>query len=241
MKMTKKLLSVVLAVVMALSLTIPAMATNVTDLSNMEFHSTNPGLQRALEQIDPQYIEDYSKLSFEEKENKLKELAHTYGTGDVLNEADSAFVLLNRYEEENMPKTRVGSGEKWYDVYKTQYGVEVNLYGNMRQTIVAVAGTNTFGGTATLWVKSGAVQRVDLEINHIAYGLMGTSAPFVGVLYNGSVTMSKSGNNQTTKMDKEKSYGAVVCLYTTMNASATVCTSSGDEFIVTSELWKIVQ
>lgn len=49
MKMTKKLLSVVLAVVMALSLTIPAMATDVTDLSNMEFHSTNPGLQRALE------------------------------------------------------------------------------------------------------------------------------------------------------------------------------------------------
>lgn len=130
-----------------------------------------------------------------------------------------------------------GSSSKWYDVYKTQYKVKVNLYGTMRQDIAFIAGSSRFGGTATLSVQSGSVKRVDLEIFHSAYGLIGTSAPFVGVLYNGSVSMTKSGNNATTKMDKEKDYGSILPVYTTMYSSATVNTSTGDEFTITSDTW----
>lgn len=232
----KKVIAILLSFVMVFSLSVTAFAADTS--SHYEFNSSNTELQAALENIDSQYIEAYNRLTFEQKDAKLREIIQAYTTpGEVLNAADSAFILLNRYEKEMMPQTRAGSSSQWYDVYKTQYNVRVNLYGTMRQDIAYIAGSSRFGGTATAWIQSGSVNRVDLEIFHTAFGLIGTSAPFVGVLYNGSVSMSKSGNNKTTKMDKEKDYGSILPVYTTMYAAATINTSTGDEFTVTSETW----
>lgn len=228
----KKIISLILCLATIFSLSISTFAAET------KFTTSNPELQTVLNKIDPQYIEEYNSLSPSEKNVRLHEISNTYTTpGEVLSESDSAFILLNRYETEYTPQTQAGASSQWYDVYKTQYGVTVNLYGNMRQDIAYIAGSSRFGGTATAWIKSGSVSKVGLRIYHTAYGLIGTSAPFVGVLYNGSVSMSKSGNNTTTKMDKEKDYGSILPLYTTMYASGTITTSSGDQFTITSDTW----
>ena len=52
----------------------------------------------------------------------------------------------------------------------------------------------------------------------------------MGVLYNGSVSMTKTGNSTSVKMDKETEYGSILPLYTTMYASGTINTASGNEF-----------
>ena len=77
-----------------------------------------------------------------------------------------------------------------------------------------------------------------LEIFHTAYGLIGTSALFVGVLYNGSVSMEKTHSLNTTRMDKTVEYGSILPVYTTMYARGTVTTQLGDEFTVKSSTWK---
>lgn len=231
----KKFISILLSFILLLTVSTTAFAA---ETSTKQLNSNDAVFQEAVKNIKSQHIESYNNLSYEQKEIKLREIIQTYTTpGEVLSEEDSAFILLNRYEKETTPQTRAGASSQWYDVYKTQYNVKVNLYGTMRQDIAYIAGSSRFGGTATAWIQSGSVSRVDLEIFHTAFGLIGTSAPFVGVLYNGSVSMSKSGNNTTTKMDKEKDYGSILPVYTTMYAAATINTSSGDEFTVTSDTW----
>lgn len=223
-----------------LSLTIILFMGNTSFASNGvkdDYAKTNV-VQTMISKIKPKYIDEYSSLSPEQKDARLHDISNSYSKpGEVLNESDSAFILLCRWEESNKPTLMAGSSSKWYDVYKTQFGVKVNLYGTMKQNICFIAGSSRFGGTATASILSGSVKRVDLSIHHTAYGLIGTSAPFVGVLYNGNTTMTKSGNNKITRMDKTKEYGSILPVYTTMYASGTINTASGDEFIITSRTW----
>lgn len=188
--------------------------------------------------IKPEYKEYYSNLSYQDKQAELISISKKYkAEGDILSERDSAIIILNCIESRASASLRSGYSDEWYDVYKTKYGVKVNLYGRMRQDIAYIAGSSRFGGTATVNVMSGSVKNVNISIYHTAYGLVGTSAPYVGVLYNGSVSVNKSGNNKYTKMDKDSEYGSILPTYTTMYASGTITNSSGDEFTVTSDTW----
>lgn len=230
----KRVLSIILTLTMLLSLGTTAFAADNSETSSND----RTAVQSAVSKIDPKYVEEYESLSPTEKDIRLKVISSTYTmSGQVLSESDSAFIILSRWESENNPQPKSGAATQWYDVYKTQYGVKVNLYGTMRQDICFIAGSSRYGGTATAWIQSGSVSRVDLAIHHTAYGLIGTSAPFVGVLYNGSVSMSKSGNSTSVRMDKETEYGSILPLYTTMYASGTINTASGDEFTITSDTW----
>lgn len=228
----KKILSLILVVMCLFS------ATSI--YAKSEVVKDNNDLKVAIKKIEPQYVKSYNALTASEKENRLMKISTSYKEGDVLSEEDSAFILLNREEIVNTPDVgiRAGSSSNWYDKYKTQYGVRVNLYGTMKQDIAFIAGSSRFGGTASLRILEGSASKVKLEIFHTAYGLIGTSAPFVGVLYNGSVSMSKDNPNSTTKMDKEKEYGSILPIYTTMYSRGTVTTDDGDEFTILSDTWK---
>ena len=195
-------------------------------------------IQSAVSKIKSQYFEEYEALSPEEKDARLKYISNLYLTpGEILNESDSAFILLSMWEEKNTLQPTAGFSSKWYDVYKTQYGVKVNLYGTMKQDICYAAGNSHYGGTALAEILSGSIRRVDLAIHHTAYGMIGANAPYVGILYNGKVSMTKYGNNKITKMDKMTDYSSVLPVYTTMYASGVINTSAGDEFTVTSNTW----
>lgn len=234
----KKALSIII------SLTIILFIGNISYASDgmKENYENTKAVQTIISKINPKYIVEYSSLSSDQKDARLKAISTSYTTpGEVLNESDSAFILLCRWEEINKPQLMNGSSSKWYDVYKTQYGVRVNLFGTMKQDICYIAGSSRFEGTATAKILSGSVKRVDLAIHHTAYGLIGTNAPFVGVLYNGSTTMTKSGNNKTTRMDKTKEYGSILPVYTTMYTSGTINTAYGDEFTITSSTWTLWQ
>lgn len=223
-----------------LSLIFIIVSLGTTAFANGQNETTDnkDALQIALKNIKAQYLEEFKSMSSVEKEARLIQISNRYTKpGQILSEQDSAFILLIRVEDEKKPQTRSGASSQWYNVYKTEYGVTVNLYGNMRQDICYIAGSSRFGGSATAWIQAGTVSRVDLAIHHTAYGLIGTSAPYVGVLYNGSVSMTQYGNNTFVQMDKEAEYGSVLPLYTTMYASGTIKVSSGSEFTILSSTW----
>ena len=233
----KRILSLVLVLTLLISTSALCFAETTMTTKTM-----GNEVEEAIEKIKPVYVKMYNTLSIDEKENELLRIGESYTEGNILSEKDSAFILLNLKEaktiRDNTPTTRAGSSSKWYDVYKTQYGVRVNLYGNMKQDIAFIAGSSEFGGSAVLYKSEGDISKVKLEIFHTAYGLIGTSAPFVGVLYNGNVSMEKDHSLSTTRMDKTVEYGSILPVYTTMYARATVTTQSGDEFTVKSSTWK---
>ncbi|MBI9010860.1 MAG: hypothetical protein JEZ08_01420 [Clostridiales bacterium] len=232
----KRFLSLLLVLTVLLSTSVLCFA---------ETKSNGNDVQEAIENVKPIYVKLYNSFSLEEKDKELLRIGESYVEGNILSEKDSAFILLNLEEaktvRDNAPTTRSGSSSKWYDVYKTQYGVRVNLYGNMEQDIAFIAGSSEFGGSAVLYKSEGSISKVKLEIFHTAYGLIGTSAPFVGVLYNGSVSMEKDHSLSTTRMDKTIEYGSILPVYTTMYARGTVTTQSGDEFTIKSSTWKKFQ
>lgn len=227
----KRIVSLVLLVMML-----------IVGTGSVKVEATNESkdIDAVISSIKQEYRDEYYSLDDEGIELELQRISQSYPSeGDILSERDSAIILLDRHETGNRPTPRAGSSSKWYDVYKTQFGVKVNLYGTMKQNIAYIAGSSTFGGTASVNKISGSVKNVYVAIHHTAYGLVGTSAPFVGVLYNGKVSMSKSGNSQTTKMDKNNNYGSILPVYTTMYSSATITTAAGDEFDVYSPTWKV--
>lgn len=228
-----KVLSLLVAMICLLgNITVYAETKNVSNKPNAAT------MEEAIKKVKKQYINDYNLLTQSDKENELIRISSSYKEGDVLSEKDSAIILLNAQEVKNAPTPLAGMSNQWHDTYKSQYGVSVNMYGSMKQNIAFVAGSSTFGGTSNLHIQSGSVSKVKLEIFHTAYGLIGTTAPYVGVLYSGSVSMSKSSPGVITSMDKELGYGSILPLHTTMYARGTITTSSGDQFTILSNTWK---
>lgn len=83
--------------------------------------------------IKPEYKEYYSNLSYQDKQAELISISKKYKSeGDILSERDSAIIILNCIESRASASLRASYSDEWYDVYKTQYGVKVNLYGRMR-------------------------------------------------------------------------------------------------------------
>ncbi|MCR1898497.1 hypothetical protein NSA47_05765 [Irregularibacter muris] len=233
--MFKKVLSMLLV-------TMSIMVIATTGVSAMITEKNIDGLQDAIEKINPEYIEEYKSLTEneKEKEKELSRIQNEYPQGSILNERDSAFILLDG-QDVKKNQIRAGSSSKSFSVDKTQYNTTVHLYGTMTQNIAYVAGSSRFGGTANLYRMSGSLSKVKLEIFHTAYGLIGSSAPYVGVLYNGSVSATKTSNLNLSKMDKTKDYGSILPMYTTMYARATVTTGTGDQYTVSSDSWKRAQ
>lgn len=235
--MLKKLLTAALSLALVFTLATPASASENT---------TENTLETAIEQVKQEYVDAYSLITEDEKDLRLKEISNKYtNEGDILSESDSAFLILNMSEtkqsQESEPSTLAGYSTDWFDVYKTQFGVSVNLYGTLRQNIAYIAGSSNFGGTVILNVTSGSVKNVSIKVKHTAYGLIGTSAPYVGVLYNGDVSMTNSSPGTQVKMDKDNEYGSILPLYTTMYSQADITTSAGNQFTITSDTWKKYQ
>lgn len=213
--------------------------TNAVIADDTQYHTGDVNTLKILSTIKQEYIDYYNCLSYDERQTELITISQTYQqAGELLSEKDSAIILLSFIDDKASDSLKSGFADEWYDVYKTQFGVKVNLFGRMRQDVAFIAGSSRFGGTATAKIMEGSISHVGISIHHTAYGVVGNTAPYVGILYNGDVSMSKSGNNRFTRMDKESEYGSILPLYTTMYASATVTTDSGDEFTITSDTWK---
>lgn len=213
--------------------------------ANAEETAEGITLEEASKVLTVEDEELYKSMTDEERSEREISIAENYDEGSILSEEDTIFLLNQAKNLKNNPDIELFAGKSSKAVSKTlsKFGTKVTLKGTMYQNIVIGAGTSTFRGNLTLTRNSGSLKKVALATHHSAYGVVGWNGKFptVGRVYKGSVSMSKTSSLSSTKMDKTKKYTSVLPSYTTMYSQATVTTSKGDQYTVTSPSWSRIQ
>lgn len=204
-----------------------------------------PTIEEASKVLTLEDEELYKSMTDEEKTEREISIAEKYDDGSTLSEEDTIFLLnqAKNIKSDTGIGLFVGKSSKSVSKALSKFGTKVTLKGTMYQNIAYVAGTSTFRGKLTLTRNSGSLKKVALATHHAAYGVVGWSGkyPSIGRVYKGKVSMSKTSNLNSTKMDKTKKYSSILPSYTTMYSQATVTTSKGDQYTVTSPSWSRAQ
>ncbi|WP_332698216.1 hypothetical protein [Halalkalibacter lacteus] len=110
----------------------------------------------------------------------------------------------------------------------TKNGVTVNFSGRVYSNIGIL--NHSYRGNVTSKVTAGGpkVSKIENFVTNVAYGALGSSGTYVGIVYDGNI------NNSTTKyktwsLDETQRYGAVTVVYTYTNAYTRI-TSTGGTF-----------
>lgn len=243
----QKFIGLLLISAMVCNFAVPAFAADTSVLSEQasvsstEVQNQYEELEKYLEKIDPAYLEAYKNLTSEQKETKLRELSKAYTVGEVLSEADTAFILLNMYENAQQPQLLHAEKSKSYSVNINKFAVKGTFNGVMKQKIATGGGACSYGGTAHVNITAGSAKRVMVKIQHTAYGVLGMNGsnnlPNIGVVYDNNVSLTKESGCNSTNMDKSDQYTSILPAYTVMYASATITKTNGDEFTCESDTW----
>lgn len=212
-------------------------AASAEDLSGVDV-----SIQDIIANIPDEEISKYDSMSNDEKNGMEISISEKYGQGDILSDEDSIFLVNLANERKNQdsnPMLRAGKTEKAFSKTLTKYSTKVTLSGTMHQNIAPVLGTSSYRGNVTLKLNSGSLKKVALATHHTAYAFLGWNGklPSLGQVYKGSVSMSKTSSLSSTKMDKTTRYNGVLVFSSTMYTQATVTTSKGDVYTVTSDNW----
>lgn len=115
---------------------------------------------------------------------------------------------------------------EYFNEVKSKYYVSVNFYGRVTSTLNVV--NHSYRGDVTANITSGEekVNKIETTVTNVAYGLLGNSGTYIGIVYDDSISSSTSSRT-TWSMDKTVNYSAVGVVYTYTNAYATITTSSG--------------
>ncbi|MCJ7841698.1 hypothetical protein MUB24_12485 [Lederbergia sp. NSJ-179] len=236
--MNKKMYFLLFSFLLMLPFVFPVINVNAEAIEGVTLEEASKVLTAEDEKL-------YKSMTDEEKNEREISIAENYDEGSILSEEDTIFLLNQAKNLKNNSgiELRAGSSSKAVSKTLSKFGTKVTLKGTMYQNIAYVAGTSTFRGNLTLTRNSGSLKKVSLATHHSAYGIIGWSGkyPTVGRVYKGSVSMSKTSNLNSTKMDKTKKYSSVLPSYTTMYSQATVTTSKGDQYTVTSPSWSRAQ
>ncbi|WP_099354065.1 hypothetical protein [Fredinandcohnia onubensis] len=110
---------------------------------------------------------------------------------------------------------------------KYQYGVGISISGSVRTTMGNL--NHTYGGTFTSYIQVGRTNasKVQNFVTHSAYGFVGTSGTYIGLVHSSSISSTSGKNPSTWSIDEDKGYAAIGVVYTYTNAYARVTTPSG--------------
>lgn len=233
----KKLLSVFIMVVLLMGISgVPIVKAAGEEDLNLNKIDTRD----ILTDQDKEKFEALSDEALNEKEVKL---SNTYSEGEVVSKEDTKLILYLMSKEKSSPMLRSGKSSKSVSKTVNKFKTKVVLSGTMHQNIAFLAGGSSFRGNVKLTRKSGKLKKVSLATHHSSYGILGWNGkyPSMGCVYSGKVSMSKKSSLNVTQMDKTKKYNSIGSSYTTMYTQATVTTSKGDQYTVTSPTWKKVQ
>lgn len=207
-----KIRIIVLSFILAFSFcTLPALAIDSDELS---FHQ---------EEIK---FDQNKNLTEEEVNERFQLINSTYDVGEPFNETDTEFVkLYPGIHNASSPNLRVT--EKGYDVFKTGSGVTVNLYGTMYADITPLNGW--YRSDASLNINNGYtnVTGLTLHITCEAYGLLGSSGTYVGIVYSGDKTTKLTPGSKSYYVDKRYEFNGIGIISAYANTYIDVDTKTG--------------
>ncbi|GAQ19556.1 hypothetical protein OPHB3_3525 [Oceanobacillus picturae] len=163
-------------------------------------------------------------LSEEDIQQKLLDIADSYGLDEPLSKEDAEFVKTYAQPVEKpgdfsimKKKTKKVSGKK------SNSKIAATVSGSIYHDIGVI--NNSFGGNIKTTVTKGKPTKIKTKIRHVAYGLLGSGGTIVGKVQDKTLT-STCTSGKTCSNGKTHRYTATVA-YATTYAEATVSYSSG--------------
>lgn len=245
--MKKYLLTATAVLIVLLDLSVLTTVSASKEYLSVDGVNTNletSNLSEATKALTEEDKVEFIGLSDAEIDSKEIDISESYNEGDILSEEDTIFLLNLINEQQNrddgLVSIMAGKSQQSVSTSTTKFGTKVTMTGTMYQDIAAFVGTSTFRGRINLTRNSGSLSKVALRTHHSSYGLVGWNGkyPSIGLVYKGSVGMSKTTSLGVTQMDKDAKYNSIASSYTTMYTQATITTSKGDQYTLTTGTWK---
>ena len=216
MRTRRLLISVVMALVLLLSFGSMAMANEV-DLSK-------PLLQSEIK------LKINKNLDGTQVQERFIEINSKYDMYEPFSKEDAEFIRAYAKVPQSALATTVETQSvetQNFNVNKTSQSVSANFSGSLTSTINYV--THSYGGNITAKVTLGntKVNGMDLVITNLAYGVIGTTGTYIGIVSDTEI-FSSTTNNTSYNMNRTKEYGAVGVLFTYTNAHAVIKTTTGN-------------
>ena len=211
---------------------------NVSALENNELE-INQAAREDLEKIESKYggdikYEENKNLTEEEISKRFDIIDSTYKVGEKFSDKDAEFIV---HYAESKPNARVLT-TKSFNKTKTRYNVTVTIKGSLRHTGGIL--NHSYGGSFYADVTKGShVASLKNVITHKAYGLVGDSGTYIGIVHDSSTSSQTSSSwkpNLTSGkrdlyIDNDKKYTAGPGLaYWRSNAYVKVTTKAGSTF-----------
>ncbi|KHE67706.1 hypothetical protein LD39_16370 [Halobacillus sp. BBL2006] len=120
-----------------------------------------------------------------------------------------------------------GSNSRSFDQYKSYNGVSLNFYGKIYSDINLF--NHSYRGDVKSKISRGSskVREIKNVISNTAYGVVGSSGTYIGIVYKGAIVSSSKYARTTWSTDETRKYGAVGVVYTYTNAYSKITTTSG--------------
>ena len=238
MKFTKKISAVILTLVLLLGIfTLPVSSSAIANENDtVEEQDQNIALE-PIESNEIKYAVNRN-LSDKQISKRFEQINSSYETNEPFSLEDAEFIRAyatnsNNFNTNNSVTSpiqtyaiKLGSGSKSFNKTTTKYSVKVNFAGTVYGDINYV--NHTYRGKMKTTIKSGSskVKKIENFVTNVAYGALGNSGTYVGIVYDGS----KSNDTTTAKtwsMDETVKYSAIAVVYTYTNAYTRITTSSG--------------
>ncbi len=178
--------------------------------------------------LDNFMYEENKNLNTQQVVERFEKINSSYDVGEPFSEKDAEFVV--NYANENNEARQTDT--KSFDRTKEKYGVKVRLKGYVKSTVNVL--NHKFGGDYSSAVLKGShTKSLSNQVSNSAYGLVGTSGTYIGLVHKGSVgnsTTSAWKYTQPLYSNKYKEYSAAGVVYTYTNAYVTVKTNAGSAF-----------
>lgn len=183
-------------------------------------------------------LEDLSPKELSVQLNKLDK--KEYEQGDKLSKEDQELILyIHKYCEqsknanENIQQVGWCTNSAHIKNSKKKYGITASYDGYLKSYHGLTSGW--FAGSNISCKVSKKVKKANFKVHHTIYGAVGSTAPYVGCIYRGTIS---SGNYKDNfKMDTKKDYSAFLPLYDVTYGEMNVKTSKG-EFTLNTHHYK---
>ena len=236
MKLIKKLSIPLLSVILGIGLLLPLNGAS----ANTNVQTTND-TPVALQPIDISNIQHSVNMNLTEEQikDRFELITSSYEIGQPFSEEDTEFVrayaTLVNSDEKNLSGSNIGindfkfgnSASSKFSKSKTAQGVSVTYSGTVRAKLGFV--NHSYGGNVTAKINSGSskITSIQTVVKGSAFGLLGNSGTYVGLVHSGSVSSTSGAKATSWKMDKTKEYSAVAVVYVYVNAYTVINTTTG--------------
>lgn len=168
-------------------------------------------------------------LNKDQIEERFQGINATYNLNEPFSDEDAEFIRVYASPIQSEPGeiSINGTASGTFSNSRSVYGVSATYSGSVFSTINYL--NHSYGGNVTAKITAGnsKVKGMDLHITNVAYGLIGTSGTYIGIVYNGEITSSTSSNTSYS-MNRTKNYSAALVVYTWTGAYVDIHTTSGD-------------